>query len=137
MRTNASLTIYNRYVLPNRVEAYARTVIPAVAWEDRKAVNTNASGGRIVADQARIYIPKAANQLSYLLPVAWLALAVKTGKWTVQVEDIVVRGTITDDLNSMTLTALEAKYDNVLEVSSVDLYDNGSLNLHHWLVSAK
>ena len=134
MRINSNLTLYNRAIVGG-VETWQRTAILGVLWENRKAVNVLASGGNIAADQASIYIPISRGSL-YLTPRLWNAS--KTGHWTLQAGDLVVKGLVTDTLGpSFTPTALKAKYDDVLTVSSVDTMDFGSANLRHWKVSAK
>jgi hypothetical protein len=150
MRSNCSLTIYNKYIVAaTRSEAYQRTVIPACAWENRKASNVRATGGQLAADQARIFILKSLGE-DYLGPAAWQALSTKTGKWTLQKGDIVAKGTVTDELTdavedpqthvvtpAFTVSSLKAKYDDVLVITSVDTMDEGSLSLQHWQIGAQ
>ena len=136
MRTNADITLYNRYN-SSGIASYNRTVIHDVAWESRKASNVLASGGNIAADQANIYIPMQRGD-SYQGPAAWRALTIKGGRWTLQPGDLIVRGIVTEELSgAYTPTTLRKEYDNVLEITSVDLLDNGSANLSHWKVGAK
>ena len=137
MRTNSDVTIYNKYTDPvTRSEKYQRTQIFKVAWESRKAANVIKSGGYIEVDHAAIYIPWARGA-NYLKPVAWQALSVKTGKWTLQQGDFIVRGLISDEISdAFTITALAAKYDDVFTLSSIDLMDQGSVALWHWQVGA-
>lgn len=136
MLTNANLTIYNKYIDPaTRTEKYQRATITGVFWENRKAANKLASGGQIASDQARVFIPFRCGA-AYIKPKAWQALSVKTGKWTLQEGDIIVNGAVTDEITtSFTVTALKAKYDDVLAITSVDT--NDALNLEHWEVGAK
>jgi hypothetical protein len=156
MRTNSNLTIYNRYIVSG-AEKYQRTQIGAlgsfsVAWENRKASNILRTGGTISADQATIFIPFTCG-INYLQPKAWQALSTKTGKWTIQEGDIVVKGLVSDEIHDLipavtgpplvpavpafTVTILRAKYDDVLIVTSVDAMLAGSLNMRHWKVGAK
>lgn len=139
VRTNASITVYNRYIDTTTTppsEAWHSAQIAGVAWENRKASNTLASGGRIQADQAAIYIPKE-RDANYLQPREWQALATKGDYWTLQEGDVIVRGLVDDVISaSFTMTALKRAYNDVLTISSVDLYDNGSRSLQHWKVSA-
>ena len=136
MRTNSDLTLFNRYLVAG-AETYQRTVIADVAWENRKAANVLASGGNLAADSVAVYIPLARGD-DYLAPKAWQALVSKTGQWTLQVGDVSVRGTVTDTIGpSFTLTALKAKYDDVLVITSVDTMDSGSPALQHWQLGAK
>lgn len=143
MRTNTALTLYNR--VPG-TETYHRTVIGHVAWENRKASNVIASGGTIAADQVAVYIPMQ-GATGYLAPKAWQALTTKTGKWTLQVGDVIVRGTVTDEIHAavvgppavaaFTMTDLKAKYDDVLTITSVDVMDNGSPAMRHFQIGGR
>jgi hypothetical protein len=144
MRTNADITIYNKYI-SSGAEKYQRAAVVAVAWENRKARNVLATGGDIAANQATIYIPWARGT-DYIGPKAWQALSVKTGKWTLQNGDIVVRGVIADEIHdavvsppsaAFTPTMLKAKYDDVLTISSVDTMNGGSVGMWHWQIGAK
>jgi hypothetical protein len=145
VRTNADLTIYNKHVAGG-VEAWQRAQIQAVAWENRKGANVLRAGGNIAADQAAVYIPFARGD-NYLAPRAWQALADKTGKWTLQVGDFIVKGLVEDDVHgeiedsppvpAFTISDLKAKYDDVLQVTSVDTMDSGSLSIRHWQLGAK
>jgi hypothetical protein len=136
MKTFHDMTVFNKYTASG-AEAYQRTQIEGVNWENRKASNVLRTGGTIAADQAVVYIPFA-RDADYLDPKAWNALSSKTGKWTLAVGDYIVKGLVTDTIGaSFTITALKAKYDDVLQVTSVDKMDMGSLALRHWKVSAK
>jgi hypothetical protein len=136
MMTNADLTIYNRYTNAGS-EVYQRTQIQGVAWENRKASNTLAAGGSIAADQAVVFIPLARGA-AYKKSKAWLALVSKTGYWTLQPGDYIVKGLVSDEISGgFTMTSLKAKYDDVLQITSVDTMDAGSANMQHWKVSAK
>jgi len=133
VKSNANITLFNKYV-SDRSEFYISTQIERVTWEDRKAVNKLSSGGDIKADAAYIYIPKARG-LDYLTPKLWLEN--KTSNWTLQSGDIVVRGLIEDEITSaFTISDLKKKYDFVLTINSVDLYDNASLVVAHWKIAA-
>jgi hypothetical protein len=132
MRTNTAATIYNKYVT-SRIEYYQRTGILAVEWENRKAANVIKSG-LLGADSVVIYIPFSVGAY-YLKPIAWQAA--KTGKWTLQVGDVIVKGLVTDEITGgFTMTDLKAKYDDVVVISSVDTMDYGSLSMRHWQVGA-
>lgn len=146
MRTNCSITLYNRYVVSG-AEKYQRTqiTIPSgncVEWENRKASNVVASG-LLTADSAVIYIPFALGA-NHLDPHAWQALTVKTGFWTLAVGDVIVKGLVADEIHdavvsppstAFTMTNLKSKYDDVITVKSVDTFDMGSASLRHWKVS--
>lgn len=141
MRTNCVATIYNRYIVSG-VEHYQRSVISAVEWENRKAANVIQSG-LLAADSAVIYIPFTVG-VNYIGPVAWRALSIKAGKWTLTVGDVLVKGAVTDEIHdavvsppnaAFTMTDLKAKYDDVVVIKSVDKMDYGSYPLQHWKVS--
>lgn len=136
MRTNANCTIYNKYISAGS-EQYQRTQVRDVTWENKKSSNVLASGGNIAADQASVYI-LFERGINYLSPKTWQALSAKAGKWTLQVGDFIVKGLVEDVITpSFTITALKAKYDDVLAVSSVDVMDMGSQTMRHWQIGAK
>ncbi len=57
MRTNADITIYNRYFdKATRLDKYQRTVLKGVFWDERKAINRLQSGLED-ADEVSIIIP--------------------------------------------------------------------------------
>lgn len=151
MNVNANCTIYNKYIVDGD-EAYQRTQIVDIEWDSRKGANVLATGGNIAADAAKIVIP-VSRGANYLAPSAWQALTTKTGKWTIQVGDYIVKGLIADEIHGLipevtgpplvpevpafTITDLKNKYDDVLRISSVDLKDGGSQFLNRWEVAAK
>jgi hypothetical protein len=134
MRTNTSITLYNKYIQSGS-ECYQRTVIGPVAFENRKAANIIASG-LLGADSATIYIPSPIIS-DYMKPVAWQSLISKVGLWTLQVGDVIVKGIVTDEITGgFTMTSLKAKYDDVVTIHSVDTMDAGSANMRHWQIGA-
>jgi len=137
LQTNSTLTIYNKYVDgTTRAEKYQRTVVGSVMWQGAKA-SSAASGGLLASNTATVFIPFALGA-AYKEPQAWLALSSKTGYWTLREGDILVKGTVTDTISdSFTMTALKAKYNNVVMVTSVDIMDMGSAHMQHWMVGAK
>ncbi|RUM43009.1 MAG: hypothetical protein DSY80_06270 [Desulfocapsa sp.] len=136
MKTNADLTIYNRYI-SSRADVYLRTVVKKVALENQRAVRNRSHGGVISDDKAIVYIPMAHGG-DYLSPKDWQALSTKTGNWTLQEGDIIVKGEVADTISSaFTVSDLMAKYDDVLKITAVDTWDAGSSSMHHWQVSAK
>ncbi len=137
MRMNADLTLYNKYIDPaTKTEKWQRGAILDVYWENRKAANVIRSG-MLEADSVRVFIPMARGA-NYLKSKAWQALATKTGKWTLQVGDVMVKGSVSDAIStSFTISDLRAKYDDVVTIRSVDTQDVGSVELQHWEVGAK
>lgn len=138
MLTPHNLTIYNKYVDPTtRTEKYQRALIVGVNWQAAKAVFQGAAG-MVRSDVATIFIPILRGATTYKLPIAWQALTTKTGYWTIQAGDIVVRGMVSDEITDLfTVTNLRAKYDNCLVITSVDANDQGSPSVQHWRVGAK
>lgn len=151
------MTIYNAYTGANRLTVYQRTQIKnaqstnCANWNDTKGANVSKIG-LTAADQALITLPMEVGA-NFLDPRAWQALVSKTGKWTLQVGDIIVKGLITDEIHELiaalpgppvvpavpafTVSDLKAKYDNVLLITSVDTLDRGRVALRHWKIGAK
>lgn len=135
MITNTPMTVYNKYV-DNRAEKYQRTVLSAVLW-DSSAATIKRRSADMQNNKAVIALPHYIGA-AYLKAKAWLALANKTAFWTLQAGDVVVRGTVTDEItNGFAISALRAKYDDVLEIVSVAFMDQGSPNTHHWEILCK
>ncbi len=135
MKTNTGCTIYNKYVAAG-AEAYQRTVLVAVEWENRKAANVVRSG-LLEADAVAVYVPFNLGT-NYLKPVAWQALISKTGKWTLQVGDYIVKGLVLSDISSVfTISDLKQAYNDVVRITSVDTFDLGSSRMNHWQIGAK
>jgi len=132
MRTNSDITLYNKHLV-NRIETWQRVQIEDVQWEQRHARNQNDSD-----DLAAIYVPMPRG-VNYLKPRVWQALSNKTGKWTLQIGDVIVKGLISNELatGGFTLTSLKNTYDDVLVITSVDTRDFGSANMQHWMIGAK
>lgn len=136
-RTNANITIYNKYKdAATHTEKYQRAQLSGVYWEARQKIRQT-KGGQIEANLATIIIPFAVVCSAYLAPVAWNALVTKTGKMTLQEDDIIVRGLVTDEIgSSFTPSMLKAKYDEVLNITSIERSDTGSTRLYYWAVGA-
>lgn len=109
MMTNTAATLYSRSVVSGS-EVWARSVIPAVFWEQRKAANVIKSG-LLEADKAAVYIPD-------------ISIAIKIG-------DMLVKGTADKVISpSYTTSNLRADYE-VIQVRSVDTMDYGSPHMQH------
>lgn len=133
MIPNGHITIYNRY-FESRLEKYQRTVIRDVVWQATKAVSGR-STGVLASNVATVFIPMARGA-AYLKPKAWLLA--RSGKWTLQEGDVIVRGEATDNITTeYTLTSLRAEYEDVVTITSVDAMDQGSANVQHWQVGCK
>ena len=155
---NCSLTVYNAYTdATTRSTVYQRTQIKnaqstnCANWNDTKGANVSKIGLQD-ADQALITLPMEVDT-NYLTPHAWQALVSKTGKWTLQVGDYIVKGLISDEIHDLipavtgppavsavpafTVTMLKAKYDNALRITSVDTLDRGRPAVRHWKVGGQ
>jgi len=134
MITNSGMTIYNKYIVSG-AEKYQRTQIANVKWENRKASNVIASG-LLAADSVTVFIPMA-RTANYVKPKAWQVLVTKTGKWTLQDGDFIVKGLVSDEIQTgFTVTALKAKYDDTVMIKSIDTLDSGSFELQHFQIGA-
>lgn len=104
------------------------------------ASNVLAAGGNQAVNQAQIYIPFPIGKATYKKPKEWLALSVadKADYWTAQVDDLIYKGQLSQELSDdYTPSELKADYDDVLRVSSIDTYDEGSYIMRHWKLGAK
>lgn len=142
MKNNASMTVYNRYV-SSGAEKYQRTEIDTVEWQNRKAANIIRSG-LLAADSVVVFVSFTVGD-DYLKPKAWQALSVKTGKWTLAIGDVIVKGIVTDEIHdavvsppsaAFTMTDLKAAHDDVVTIKSVDTMDMGSISMRHWQLGA-
>jgi hypothetical protein len=134
VNTNTAATLYNAYNVAGTTH-YQRTPLVACKWENRKSANVLKSG-LLEADSVAVYIPLSIAG-NYLKPKAWQALTTKTGKWTLKVGDFLVKGLVLDEISaSFTLTALKAKYDDVVKITSVDTMDVGSRSMRHFQCGA-
>jgi hypothetical protein len=117
MRTNADMTLYSKSIVAG-AEVYTRSQIRQVFWENRKAANVIQSG-LLQADSVAVYIPFS------------------RGSITFKVGDVLVKGLVDDEISpSFTITALKAKYADVVTVKSVDTKDFGSASMQHWQIGA-
>jgi len=133
MIPNGDITIYNKWI-DAHVEKYQRSEIYDVVWQATKA-RAGLYSGPLANNVATIFIPysQAAN---YSQRFTW-QLA-RTGKWTLQVGDVIVREIVTDEITTaFTMTLLKAKYDDVVTITSVDDMDQGSANMKHFEVGCK
>lgn len=135
MITNTPMTVYNKFI-QSRAEKYQRTALAAVLWDSSSATIKRRSAD-LQSNKAVIALPRSLG-VAYLNPKAWQAANNKSEFWTLQEGDIVVRGTVADEITGgFTISSLRAKYDDVLEIVSVAFMDQGSLNTHHWEILCK
>ena len=136
MRTNADITIYNRYFdKETRLDKYQRTVLYGVFWDERKAVNRLQSGLED-ADEVTIVIPfKVATDKKYVPPKEFEKLEDKAGYFTLQEGDRVVKGAVDFEITGKA-SDLDKEYE-AFTITSVDTKDFGSPHMRHWEVGAK
>lgn len=134
---NSDITVYNKYIdAATRSEKYQRSEVYDVVWQATKAVSGSKSG-LLASNVATVFIPFSSGD-GYLKPKEWQSQSNKSGLWTLQEGDIVVREIVTDEISStFTITDLRAKYDYVVMITSVDAMDQGSAYMRHWQVGAK
>lgn len=131
MQTNTDLTLYNKYSV-GRVDTFQRVQISDVHWEQRHAREGNQDN-----DFTLVFIPFARGT-NYLKPRVWQALSSKTGKWTLQIGDAVVKGLVSNEITgTFTLSDLKRTYDDVLVIASVDTRDFGSSSMQHWEITCR
>jgi hypothetical protein len=135
MVTNTAMTLLNKYIdAVTRREVYKVTVLKEVFWQSSKAANVRATGGMTEADQATVFISRL-RVANYLDPIAWNNLVVKGIWWTFQSGDFVIKGSV--DIASYSISELKAMYSDMLAINSVDYFDAGRVNMHHWEIGAK
>lgn len=148
MKTNCSITLYNKYTIPSGKEEYKKTIIQRAMWQGEKlaAVSTTESGKGALnsADVFNIYIPLSNNEFGnkqYIEPHAWnlLADADRDNYFTFQKLDKVVKGECSFEFIPTTnpITNLDAKFDNVCTIFSSKVNDFGSPNLNHYAIGGK
>ena len=119
---NDTVTIYNKYMASN-VERWKRTVLSGVYWN---AVHGSVlrKTGAASADSVVVIVPRSLP--GYTKPKAWNALPDKSGSWTIQAGDTIVKGCITPEIARSAAKELSG-YDDVLTVTTVDNKDFGRL----------
>lgn len=136
MRTNADITIYNRYFDPEtRLDKYQRTILYGVFWDAMKAVK-RIQGGLESDDKVYIVIPFSADtNRQYISPKEFERLEDKSDYFTLQEGDRVVKGAIEFEITGK-LSDLDKEYE-AFTITSVDTKDFGSQHMRHWEVGAK
>lgn len=136
MRTNADITIYNKFFdKTSRMDKYQRTILKGVFFDNKKAVNRIQSGMEN-ADEAMIVIPfSVTSNRSYKKLMEFQNLTDKSNYFTLQEGDRVVKGAINFEITGK-LSELDKNYD-AYTITSVDTKDFGSIRMRHWEVGAK
>lgn len=129
-------TIYNHYTDPQtKLDQYQRTVLRGVFWDSAKGANIRKSGMES-ADSVTLIIPKRVRATGqYMKPKEWQRLADKTGYWTLQPGDRIVKGIVETEIEKVS-SELDKQYDDVLTITNVDEKQYGG-NMAHWEVGGK
>lgn len=151
MKTNCSITIYNKYT--NKTtnvgkEEYKKTVIKRAMWQAKQiaGVSTTETGKGVLnsADEINIYIPLSNNifgNKQYIEPHAWLILADtdRDNYFTFQKLDFAVKGECSYEFDLVTnpISNLSKNFDNVCSIMSSKVNDYGSSALSHYALGGK
>lgn len=141
MLTNVDCTIYNGYQEGAKT-LYQKTVLRGVFWAASKSANIRQVGVND-ADSVMIYIPFAvdAGGRGYLSPRQWAASEEKDKYWTLQpaagIAARIMKGQGPEITETYKMRDLERDYDDVYNITTVDMADYGSPGMQHWEVSAK
>lgn len=132
MKTNAKMSVYNKYTDNEKNVVFKKHLIEEVFWDDSKGININA--GYAEADDVNIFIPKTSkNMTGYVEPKKYKGL---TNTWTLENGDFIVKGNTKEEKVSG-IKELAKNYDNVFTVSLVDDKDFGSSSMHHFEIRGK
>ena len=117
MITNADITIYNQKSNPvTKLTEYVRTQIRNVHWYTDQKTSVDQAGVHS-ADIYKIRIPEESviNE-QFIDRSEWMRLEDTTGYWTIQNDDLIVKGLVDDDIKQA--SDLSKKYPYVARVNS-------------------
>ena len=126
MYTNADITVYNKTAV-NRETVYVRAIVKGVFWSNSEGA-LRVKTGLETSDKTRIFIPLSAE---FSKPFAEVKAFLKAPQsfMTFNSGDLVVKGIVDDKIK--TQKELESRYDNVREITSVDVKNYGSETMRH------
>lgn len=146
MYTPHTVTVYNVYEDPlTLVATYNATILRGVFLDVAKGTNVKKTGMQD-ADAATLFIPfsvKAVDGVTgeekkYIGPNEFFRLADKSGYWTLETggrsssaDCFFVKGEIVTDKG---YGFMRSYYDDVFDVTTVDVRDFGTPDMHHWQV---
>ena len=142
MMTNADITVYNRqFDKAQDKYIYLRTYLKGVNWQDSKGIRI-AESGVVSDDRTRIFIPLDvdAEDKQYKKPKTYKRMDDKSLFYTLDNEDIVVKGVIDFDLTGNpgeNVSSLQAKYDDVMVITKVIDNRYGSRTIQHFELEVK
>lgn len=133
MIPNAHITIYNKYIdVATRTEKYQRSEIYNCVWQASRSVSRFKE--QVQSNTLLVLIPFASDT-GYQEPKAW---QIDRDGWTLQEGDIVVRGLVTDEIDTeYRVSDLRTEHQNVFAIASIACMDNGSPNVNHWELNCK
>ena len=131
MITNADITIYNQKSNPvTKLTEYVRTQIRNVHWYTDQKTSVDQSGVHS-ADIYKIRVPEeSVTDRKFLDHSEWKQSEDTDGYWTIQYDDLVVRGLVDDDIRQA--SDLLNKYPYVARVNSFS--DNRRGNNPHFRI---
>jgi hypothetical protein len=131
---NDIITVYNKYKGTDGLEKWQRIVVRGVYWNAIKGAVMRKTGVT-TADSVQLIIPYSVPVSKfYRSPKEWLQMDDKTGYWTLQPGDTIIKGCI--EYNVVKSTKELQEYDDVLTITSVDFKVFGG-DMKHWEVSGK
>lgn len=143
MLTNTSITLYNKYL--NRdtgLHEWHRTYISVANWQGEIGVSVGDKGLNS-ADSVNIYIPMDADfeGKTYVGPKAYANLSPNAlaQHFTFAPNDKIVKGTIAFEITGTrpnTIAGLESGFDDVLNITSVAIWDQGGYPMRHYKIGA-
>ena len=132
MKTNTSMSVFNKYTDEEKNVIFTKHLIDNVFWDDSKGINRNL--GYENADDVNVFIPKNQNDMSgYVEPKKYKGL---NNTWTLENGDFIVKGNV-EESSVTSIKELVKKYDNVFTISLVDDKDFGSANMQHFEIRGK
>ena len=132
MKTNTSMSVFNKYTDENKNVIFKKHLIDNVFWDDSKGINRNL--GYENADDVNVFIPKSQNDMNgYVEPKKYKGFS---NTWTLENGDFIVKGN-TSESEVLSIKELVQKYDNVFTISLVDDKDFGSANMQHFEIRGK
>lgn len=149
MYTPHTVTIYNVSENPDTLEQeYNVTFLRGVFLDRRQAINIEKSGLQD-ADAATLFIPFSVEAIDaetespkeYIGPKAYRQLSDVTGYWTLEpggvssgADTFFVKGEV---LSYEGYGKMREQYDDVYDITTVDMRDFGSEDMQHWQVGAR
>jgi hypothetical protein len=128
--TDQKLTLYNGYVnTTTRTQDYHKTILDWVYWRKTEE-RSKFEFGADVSDSTEIFIPYTITGGSLVKPRVFRGLSDKTGYFTFDKEDIVVRDEVSDDL---TFSELQDEYGSeFVTITSIETVDYGDDWAKYW-----